>query len=216
MKVECFIPDWPGLKQNAGAIANMTARLCPTTILDDPRDYFNAQWEKARKKFTGDVLLWVMADVLLPDNFPQMYQDMIKIMSRGDVGWYAPNVDWTAFIYDKNTLKELENDIYEVPNTDSLCFAIRGDIVREMPYIDHELCFMWGMDFTAVATANLMGYKIVRDYKYKVLHPNDTGYDIDKASYGMKCLFESYSEKLRNEINKFITIANKLKIKSCL
>lgn len=213
MRVEAFVPDWPGEKQHAAEIANQVARLYPTRILDNPLDYFNAQWKRARSLFTGDVLLWVMADVQLPNNFGEMCKEMERVMNDGKVGWYAPNVDWTGFIFDKNMLAQYESEIYEVPNTDSVCFAVRGDVVRAMPHIDSEKCFMWGMDFTAIVTAHLMGLKTVRDYRFKVLHPNNTGYDIEEASKGMRWLFEgdTYEPYFKEQMQRWIEKTNQLK-----
>lgn len=212
VRVEAFVPDWPGDKQHAASIANQVARLYPTRILDDPTEYFNAQWVRARREFSGDVLLWVMADVILPKNWREMFGEMHRLMENGKVGWCAPNVEYTSFVFDKKNLTEFEPEIYEVPNTDSVCFAIRGDVVREMPHIDPNMCFMWGMDFTAIVTAHLMGLKIVRDYRFKVEHPNSTGYDIDKASRGMGDLFRSLKPPYDTEIKKWIEKTNKLKV----
>ena len=213
MRVEAFVPDWPGDKQHAAEIANQVARFYPTRILDNPDDYFNAQWKRARSLFTGDILLWVMADVTLPQQLSTMFKEMERVMNNGKVGWYAPDVDWTGFIFDKNTLAQYEPGIYEVPNTDSVCFAVRGDVVRNMPNIDPELCFMWGMDFTAIVTAHLMGLKTVRDYRFKVLHPNNTGYGIEEASVGMRRLFEgdSFEPSFKAEMQKWIEKTNNLK-----
>jgi hypothetical protein len=213
MRIEAFIPDWPGEKQHAMQIANQVARFYPTRILDDPTEYFNAQWARARKEFTGDVLLWVMADVTLPSNYPEMFYEMERVMSSERVGWYAPDVAWTAFIYEQKNLKQYEPGIFEVPNTDSLCFAIHGDVVRSMRHIDPKLCFMWGMDFTAILTAHQMGLKILRDYRFKVQHPNNTGYNIDEASFGMKKLFDSFDEEFRFKMQEWINKTNKLKVK---
>ena len=215
MRVEAFIPDWPGEKQHATEIAQVLSPLYPTHILNDPTEYFNAQWARARRMFTGDILLWVMADAGLPDNFLEMCKEMERVMGAGKVGWYAPDLEWTSFIYDKSTLTEFQPGIFEVPNTDSVCFAIRGDVVRAMPEIDPELCFMWGMDFTAILTAHLMGLKIVRDYRFKIQHPNNTGYDIHKASAEMKKLFEgdSFKPSFKAEMTKWIERTNRLKRK---
>ena len=213
MRVEAFVPDWPGVKQHAAEIANQVARIYPTRILDNPNDYFNAQWERARSLFTGDILLWAMADITLPERFPEMCQEMERVMETGEVGWYAPDVAWTGFIFDKSDLKPFNpgTDIYEVPNTDSVLFAIRGDVVRAMPYIDPEISFMWGMDFAAIVTAHLMGLKTVRDYKFKAGHPNDTGYEIDRASREFGKLNDSYEPKFREEMEKWIAWTNRLK-----
>ncbi len=214
MITQAFIPDWPGVKQDAASIANQVARMCPTRILDDPAEYFNAQWARARRLFTGDVLIWVMADVKLPKDWRAMFGEMERLMETGKIGWCAPDVDWTSFTYDKKNLIAFEPEVYEVPNTDSVCFAIHGDVVRSMPHIDPELCFMWGMDFTAILTAHLRGLKIVRDYRFKVEHPNNTGYDIDEASKGMGRLFQgnSFDPEFKIEMKKWIDKTNKLKV----
>ncbi len=202
MKVQAFIPDWPSNgKTHAEDLVSVIEKYCPVTVLNHPTDYFNAQWAKARAAFTGDVLLWCMADVLLPGDFGQMYSEAQRILS-GNVGWYAPDIEWTSYIYHKNDLKELEPDVYEVPNTDSLCFMIRRDVVDAMPFINPTVSFMWGMDITAIATARLLGLKVVRDYRFKALHPNNTGYDIPRAGNEMIPLFNSMSAQLRDEARR--------------
>ena len=217
MNVQAFIPDWPGEKQHADQVANQVARIFPTRILDNPTEYFNAQWERARSEFTGDVLLWVMADVTLPiqNNFRAMCDEMVRVMEGGKVGWYAPNVDWTGFIFNQTLLPQFEPGIYEVPNTDSLCFAIRGDVVRAMPRVDLATgaAGMWGMDFTAILTAHNMGLRIVRDYRFKCQHPNNTGYDIETASRGMKQLFESFNPVFRAQMKEWIAKTNNMKVR---
>lgn len=211
MRTEAFIPDWPGEKQHAAQLANTVARFCPTRILDDPDDYFNAQWEKARAQATGDILFWCMADVILPTNFVEMYSGMEQVMGRGDVGWWAPDIAWTCYVYDKKDLWEVQPDVYQVPNTDSLCFAIRKDVIEKMPHIDPSISFMWGMDFLAIATARLMGLKTVRDYRFRAQHPNNTGYSIPKASGGADIMMAQYPQVLRNEIVRLTNESNRLK-----
>jgi hypothetical protein len=197
MRVQAFIPNWPGPKQHASELAAVIRDYCPTTVLNDPNDYFNAQWEKARSQFTGDILFWCMADVTLPQGFSHMFGEGRYFMSRPDTGWWAPDIDWTSYIYDKSDLSPVAPDVYEVPNTDSLCFMIRRDVVNAMPYIDPKISFMWGMDITAIATARLLGLKVVRDYRFKAQHPNDTGYSIPAAGAGMNPLFNTMSSELR-------------------
>jgi hypothetical protein len=203
MRVQAFIPNWPGPKQHADQLMQIISAYCPTTILNDPNDYFNAQWARARESFTGDVLLWVMADVTLPEDFAGMYATATKVMERGDVGWYAPDIAWTSYIYDKADLRpvggehSIYNDVYEVPNTDSLYFMISRDVIDAMPHIDPKVSFMWGMDITAIATARLRGLKVVRDYKFKAHHPNSTGYDIPRAGNEMIPLFNAMAPRLR-------------------
>lgn len=211
MIVQAFVPDWPGDKQHAKELADLVSPYCPVTTLDNPEDYFNAQWERARSLFTGDVLLWIMADVTIPFDFGAMYKEMVRVMSRGDVGWYAPDAAWTCYYYHKKDLRKVESEIYEVPNTDSLCFAICGDVVRALPYMDPKLSFMWGMDFAAAAQLDLMGLKMVRDYRFKVQHPNSTGYNIDEAGGTMYALWSTFPKDLQIGIEKKVYEANTLK-----
>ena len=215
MRIEAFIPDWPSYHAiHAASHANVLSRRYPTRILDDPKDFFNAQWQKARDQFTGDVLLWVMADVTLPERFNVMLNEMERVMARGDVGWYAPDVAWTSFIYNKTELTQVEPEIYEVPNTDSLLFAVRGDVVRKMPLIDPALCFMWGMDVTAATVVRQMGLKMVRDYRFKASHPNSTAYNIDRASGEMGKLFAHYEQidaRFAGDVRQSIDDMNRLK-----
>ena len=175
MIVQAFIPDWPGPKQHAVEINDVVSMRYPTKILNDPSDYFNAQWNKACQQFTGNILLWVMSDIKLPKNFFRMCDEMERLMAREDIGWYAPDVAWTSYIYDKESLPIVEPEVCEVPNTDSLLFAVRADVIKEMPFIDPGICFMWGMDVLASTTIRLMGLKMIRDYRFKAEHPNNTG-----------------------------------------
>jgi len=212
MKIQAFVPSWPSKRSlNTDAIVAAVSARYPTTVLSDPDDYFNAQWQKARDQFTGDVLLWIMADAQLPDNLGGMFTEMERMMKRGDIGWYAPDIEWTSYIYQKKHLKLVEHEVYEVPNTDSVVFAIRADVIKKMPLIDPAVCFMWGMDVFASTVIRNMGLKMVRDYKFKVGHPNNTGYDIEQASSEMGRLFRSLEPDFREQVQETIDVINSLK-----
>jgi GDP-L-fucose synthase len=213
MNFEAFVPTWPGSKQHPEKVIEMLAPYCQVTVLDNPDDYFNAQWEKMRQKMsTGtEIVLWIMADVTPPEDIGLVLYEMQRLMSRGDVGWYAPDVDWTSYSYDKTRLKLVEPDIYEVPNTDSLCIAVRADVIRNMPKVDPKISFMWGADLAAIATTRLMGLKAVRDYRFKALHQNNTGYEIERAGREMIPLFETFSPEVRKEIDALETEVRELR-----
>jgi hypothetical protein len=215
MRVQAFIPNWPGPKQHASELAGIIREFCPVTVLDDPNDYFNAQWEKARAAFTGDILLWAMADVQLPNKFDEMFGEGRYMLSRPDVGWYAPDIDWTSYIYDQADLAQVDRGIFEVPNTDSVLFMIRRDVIDAMPHIDPQVSFMWGMDITAIATARLMNLKVVRDYKFKAGHPNNTGYDISRAGKEMIPMFNAMSPELREEARRVEADVRRLRRGPC-
>src|ERR1700674_159523 len=188
MKVQAFIPSWPGDKQRPEELVKIMSPYCETIVLDNPEHYFAEQWAEMRKRFTGDIMLWVMADVTLHD-FPEMYAECVRLLSRDDVGVYAPNVCWTGHIYDISKLKEVEPRVYEVSMTDMLCYAVRSDVLNQLMPISIR-CHGWGIELMLTVIANRMGRKTVRDYRFLVDHPNDTGYSIAEASEGMTEVIE--------------------------
>jgi hypothetical protein len=70
---------------------------------------------------------------------------------------------------------------------------------------------MWGMDFIAIATARLMGLKVVRDYRFKAYHPNSTGYDIPRASSEMAAVIAACPPAHQEEIGRLLAEDNYLK-----
>jgi hypothetical protein len=189
VKVQAFVPSWPGEKQHPQELVNVMSPHCPVSVLDNPEHYFTEQWEEMRSKFFGSIMLWVMADVTLHD-FPKMYAECIRVLSRPDVGIYAPNVCWTGHIYDMSTLVKIEDGVYDVPMTDVLCYAVRSDVLEKLMHIRREKHgkMGWGIELLLTVIAKRMGRKNARDYRFLVDHPNSTSYDIGEASEGMTAL----------------------------
>lgn len=184
MKIQAFIPTWPGEKQHPEILLKTISPFCEATVLDNPKHYFTEQWAEMRKRFSGDVMLWVMADAYLFD-FPVIYPEMTRLLSRDDVGIYAPNVCWTGHVYDISKLEKVDVGVYEVPMTDLLCYAVKADILNKMPPIKAR-SHGWGIEIVLTAIATKMGKKTVRDYKSTVGHPNSTNYFIPEAAAGME------------------------------
>ena len=153
-------------------------------VLDNPKHYFTEQWAEMRKRFSGDVMLWVMADAYLFD-FPVIYPEMTRLLSRDDVGAYAPNVCWTGHVYDISKLIAVEPSVYEVPMPDLLCYAVKAEVLNQMPEVTIR-SHGWGIELLLSAIAKRMGKKVVRDYKSTVGHPNSTHYAIPEAAAGME------------------------------
>lgn len=205
MKVYGFIPDWPGEKQHAARTAKYLMPYCETVfVLDNPDHYFTEQWETARKVFdqrpepdSKDILLWVMADVWPPQNFGWMFSSMKALMTGkterldpAEVGVYAPDVRWCGWQYDVSKLPQYSYQVYEVPCTDMLCWAVRADVLAILPHVDPAVNRLgWGIDLATVAAAKSLGLKVVRDYNYRAGHPRHTNYDGSNASVEMEAWF---------------------------
>src|ERR1700722_19068054 len=97
MKIEAYIPNWPGTKQHAKATADLLRPHCHSvTILDNPDHYFTEQFNSMREQFNGDIMLWVMADVWPPEDVKGMIERGVELITNNNVGIYAPDVDWNG------------------------------------------------------------------------------------------------------------------------
>jgi hypothetical protein len=205
MKVQAFIPTWPGEKQHPDVLLKVISPFCEVTVLDNPDHYFTEQWEEMRRRFTGDVMLWVMADAHLYD-FPVIYKEMIRVLSRDDIGIYAPNVCWTGHVYDISKLEKVDIGVYEVPMPDLLCYAVKAEVLKQMPTVTTRT-HGWGIEVVLTALAKRMGKKTVRDYKSTVGHPNSTGYNISEAASGMEAMVASFG--MEQEMREVMALRDK-------
>jgi hypothetical protein len=185
MKVQAFIPDWPGPKQHAAATAQMIAAQCrcdKITILDNPAHYFTEQWNEMLDQFTGDIAFWCMADVFPPKNLSQMYDRALQLMSD-NVGIYAPDVSWTGQKLFRPKMREVFPGVYDTPCTDMLCWFIHKDVLKLMPRIDPKINrFGWGIEYVAIAAARVLKKIAVRDYNFVASHVRGGNYNNDAAA----------------------------------
>ncbi len=181
MKIQAYVPDWPGVKQHGRATADILSRFCPTVIIDDPALYVTnrygaLQWERGRNLFEesgADIMLWVMADVWPPINIDLMFLEMHRLLI-GRVGVYAPQVHWSCWQFPFELLIEVEPQIYEVPCADMMCWAIRKDVLESTPHCDPVNWHGTGIDFSVIAAARLLGLKAIKDYRFVAGHPLQT------------------------------------------
>ncbi len=144
--------------------------------------YFAAQWQRAVERFDGDILFHVQADAASP-RFDRILARCVLAMQRHGAGVYAPNVDFTPWVYDRRKLRRVAEDLYEVPQTDCTCWAISRDVLAQVPSVDPvQNKFGWGIDFLVIGAARTLGRRTLRDYRYTVNHKwRGSGYDTDAA-----------------------------------
>jgi hypothetical protein len=191
--IQCFIPNWLGTKQHAEGTASIIRPFCPVTILNNPEHYFTEQWEEARRLFTGDILLWVMADVWPPVDAEGMIKKIEFLFSRGgnNIGIYAPDIDWNGHQYDVTKLKPTvygwRAGMYEVPTAEMLIWALSKDVLDAMPHVDPKVNYLgWGIDYLGAAAAKFINKVAVRDYSFTATHPKSgPGYNPVEATTQM-------------------------------
>ena len=183
MRIQAFIPDWPGEKQHAAETAALLAPHCESvTILDNPDHYFTEQFNEMLGKFSGDIMFWVMADVWPPEQLAQMVDKAKRLMSE-NVGIYAPDIDWNGHKYFKDRLAQIEPGVYSVPAPEMLCWMISKDVLQSMPVVNPQINKLgWGIEYVAVATARHLGKIAVRDYNFTAKHPRGANYNNPEAT----------------------------------
>jgi hypothetical protein len=120
-------------------------------------------------------------------------------MQRLGCGIYAPNVDYTPWVYDRARLERVEGDLYEVPQTDCTCWAISRDVLAAAPPVDPARNkFGWGIDFLTIGAARTIGRRVLRDYRYTVKHIwRGAGYDTAAADIEARAVFAGLPDSVQ-------------------
>ena len=208
-----MIFNWRGHASRAVALERQLGALCPVRVINSESAvershphwdhvgedaYFAAQWQRAVARFDGDVLFHVQADAASP-HFARILERGLDAMQRHGAGVYAPNVDFTPWTYDRKKLRRVDDDLYEVPQTDCTCWAISREVLEHVPKVDPaQNKFGWGIDFLVLGAARARERIAVRDYRYTVDHAwRGSGYDIEAAGTQVLQMLEGLPGPLR-------------------
>lgn len=203
MKIQNFIFTWNQFVSNAIDIESKISKYGKTTVINsnvnENRDhwinlndgYFAEQWSTLISNIDDDTdyIFHIQSDASVHD-FEKLYSRFFEIVSKYDVGIYAPNVDYTWHKYNVDLLNKIENNVFEVPNTDCTCWFINTQITKK--YIsDLDLnIYGYGIDWYYSAECMLQNKKILRDYTIKIDHPHNKNYNNDKANKNYSIWFE--------------------------
>jgi len=213
MRFEAVIFNWVGHEQRAAALEQQLGALCPVRVVNSESAaegrhpqwdhvgedaYFAAQWQRAVEGFDADVMFHVQADVTSPD-FAPILDRCREAMARHRCGVYAPNVDYTSWVYDRRRLQRVDADLYEVPQTDCTCWAISRTVLQHAHPVDPvRNKFGWGIDFLVISAARSLQLRTVRDYRYTVDHQwRGSGYDIRDAEVQVRRMLEELPDPVR-------------------
>lgn len=196
MKIQNFIFTWNQFVSNAVDIESKISKYGKTTVVNsnvnEKRDhwinlndgYFAEQWNTLVSNIDSDTdfVFHIQSDATVYD-FDKLYSRFFEITSKYDVGIYAPNVDYTWHKYNTELLNKLEENIYEVPNTDCTCWFISTKITKnKIIYNLNTNIIGYGVDWYYSSECVLQNKYILRDYTIKVDHPTHKNYDGDKGN----------------------------------
>jgi hypothetical protein len=212
MNIQAFIFNWPGKKQHAAKLEAMFRPHCETFVINSDDSlraayphwqhvgneaYFTDQWNAAIDRFNGDILMHIQADVW-PVKVGQVLSECAKYIKNYGVGVYAPNVDFNAHYYRKDSLPILERGVFVVPATDCCFWGISRDVIRDTPRVDSSVNRLgWGIEYLVGAVARRKGLKIVRDYRFTAGHPKGSGYKLNQAFNEWRALRNSLEPSIR-------------------
>jgi hypothetical protein len=215
MRVQAFIFNWPGKKQHAAILEKLFKPHCEITVINSDDSlrlrhphwqhigneaYFTDQWNAALDRFDADVFVHIQADVW-PEKVGSMLAEAVHYIRDFGVGVYAPNVDFNAHVYRRETLAKLDNGVYEVPATDCCFWAISAEVLRNTPRVDPRTNKLgWGIEYMVGAVARQRGLRLVRDYRFTAGHPKFSGYGHEQANQEWVALKNSLDPELREEM----------------
>lgn len=156
--------------------------------------YFTEQFNTAVNLFNSDLFIHIQGDASY-DNWGQLISDAQKYFTIYNYGIYAPDIDYTNWYAESVNINQLSDNIWEILNTDSICWFIHKDIINEYEPIDvSQNKFGWGIDWYLIHISNAKNRKVIRDYNHKVLHPNSTNYDKEQATKELQLI----EQKIKN------------------
>jgi hypothetical protein len=219
VRIQAFICNWPGKKQHAAELEAKFRQHCEVMVIntDDSlrarhphwhhigkEGYFTDQWNAALEQFDADVFLQIQADIW-PTQLGRMLSECVRYISNFGVGVYAPNLNYTAHVFRRESLVRVNDAVYEVPNTDSSFWAMTSEVLRNTPAINPKINRLgWGTDYLVSVVARRKGRKVVRDYRFTAGHLKSRGYSSANAWRQFAGFMESLDPTLRDEINALV------------
>lgn len=217
MEIQAFVFNWRGHEENAASLAARLAARVNTRVINSDETvarrhpdwihlgeeaYFSAQWNAARERFTGDVLLHIQADARLDEVDPVLDRAR-AVFQRHHPGVYEPDVDYTAIRYDRARLAPLEPDLYPVPLTDCTCWFVAGEVLRRLGPVDLALNrYGWGVCAAVAAVSHGCRRPCLRDYRFTIQHPRGRGYCSAEAGRQRQAYAHSLGPELERRMRQ--------------
>jgi hypothetical protein len=165
------------------------------TIQLDDRYYYGGQFETAiHHSSPGKYIGIIVGDVSPIADWEKIAAGSVATFNTGQVGIYAPNVDYT---WHTKRATNLWGDLWTVPNTDCTCWFIHPTIInkiRDIPFFNLSN-LGWGIDELCINESLYSRLFVARDYSVLVRQPKGTAYDTTRARQQWAVLMEYYRSR---------------------
>jgi hypothetical protein len=215
MKVQGFIFNWKGHEADARALEEKIGKIIQVTVINseeqledkypewvhlDDSAYFSAQWNKAVELFDADIFFHLQADAEF-DQFDALFKKAELVYERYKFGVYEPDVDFTELEWKRECLLYLDSHLVEVPVPECTCWFIDGKILRMLPPVDVSINhYGWGIPSAIGALSWINGRPCIRDYNFKVKHPQSRNYANQEANRQLQAYINGLEQDIQKEI----------------
>ena len=213
MKIQNFIFTWNQFVSNAVNIELQLKKFGKTTVINSNINhkndkwinlndgYFAEQWSNLVSNIDDDTdfIFHIQSDATV-HNFDKLYSRFYEMTSKYDVGIYAPNVDYTWHKYNVDLLNKVEDNVYNVPNTDCTCWFINTQITKKhISDLDINV-YGYGIDWYYLSECILQNKQILRDYTITVDHPSHKNYNNDNANKNYTIWFDKQPSIMKEKM----------------
>ena len=234
-KIQAFIFNWPRTTKDAILmydrfkkmnfidklfVINSDSSYQPEDWINLSGDaYFSEQFANAIKLFDGDIFFHIQADAVIPSilDVKKLFDTASYYFNELNFSVYTPDIDYTAWNNQRSKIDDTAirfmgypTQIIPILNSDCTCWFINKKTLHEF----ESLCLQnllensplgWGCSAAMCAIGWKNKMPVIRDLEYKILHPNETGYEKSKASFQYKVFYSSIQDEfIRNYINETI------------
>ena len=226
MKIQNFVFNWNQYTDNAIKHENNLTKFGKTIVINSNVNfkkshwinlndaYFSEQWNTLISNIDSDTdyIFHVQADAII-DDYDKLYSQFLKTTSKYDIGIYTTNIDYTWHKYNKNALNRLEENLYEIPNTDCTCWIINTQIMSKNPLYNLKTNRLGhGGDWYYSAKSKLANKRVIRDYSILINHPFHRNYDTNEAGDSLFVWLKEQSLEIKQTIEELMTFHSNVRI----
>jgi hypothetical protein len=226
MKIQNFVFTWNQYTDSAIKHENNLTKFGKTIVINSNINfkknhwinlndaYFSEQWNTLISNIDSDTdfVFHIQSDATVND-YNKLYSRFYEIVSKYDVGIYTTNIDYTWHKYNINLLKKLEENLYEIPNTDCTFWIINTKIIDKKPLFDLKTNRLGhGGDWYYSAKCKLNNKLVVRDYDIILKHPSHRNYDTNEAGDSLFMWLKEQPLEIKEKIEELMSFHSKVRI----
>lgn len=226
MKIQSFVFNWNQYTDDALNHEENLRKYGKTTVVNSNINfikegwinlndaYFSEQWNTLISliEHDTDFVFHIQADAKVY-NYDELFSRFNHIISKYDTGIYTPNIDYTWHKYNLSLLNKLEENVYEIPNSDCTCWFLNVNIFDKTPLFNLNTNRLGhGVDWYYSAKCILNKKLVVRDYKNILKHPSSRNYDTIEAGDSFFKWLNEQSLEIKQKIQELMLYHSKVRV----